>query len=311
MENAEKMKAIVATKFGSPDFLELQEVVKPLPKVNEVLIRVYAGTVTIGDALLQKVNLPLRLIFRLFGFGPKKIPGHEFAGEIEAVGKDITKFKKGDQVFGTTSGFSFGGNAEYVCLPEEWSKGVMALKPENMSFEEAACVPIGGMTALHILRKANIQEEQDVLIYGASGSVGTFAVQLAKAFGANVTGVCSSKNLELVKSLGADRVIDYTKEDFFRRPETYNVIFDAVRKISKSKCKRSLKKNGIFISVSSSVSESLEKLNFLKQLAESGKLKSVIDRSYPLEKTVEAHKYVDTGRKRGNVVITIHQGSNM
>ncbi|MFX0184914.1 MAG: NAD(P)-dependent alcohol dehydrogenase [Candidatus Hodarchaeota archaeon] len=309
MENRETMAAIIATRIGSPDYLKLKEVEKPTPKDNEVLIRVHAATVTIGDVIMQKLRFPLWLIFHLFGMKRKKIPGHELAGTIAVIGKDVTKFQVGDQVFGTTSGFSVGANAEYVCLPEEWSKGVLELKPTNMTFEEAAAVPIGGMTALHILRKGNIQSGEKVLVYGASGSVGTFAVQIAKAFGAEVTGVCSTTNLDLVRSLGADKVIDYTHEDFTKNNVTYDVIFDAVRKISAKSCKNSLAKNGTFLSASSSTSESNEKLVFLKQLIEAGKIKSAVDRRYPLEQVPEAHRYVEKGHKKGNVVISVVQNN--
>lgn len=311
MERKEKMKAIVATKIGSPDFLELKEIEKFTPKDNEVLIRVHAATVTIGDVIMQKLRFPLWLIFHLFGMKRKKIPGHEVAGIIEAIGSAVTKFKVGEEVFGTTTGLSFGANAEYVCLPEEWSKGVLALKPTNMTFEEAAAVPIGGMTALHILRKGNIQSGQKVLVYGASGSVGTFAVQIAKAFGAEVTGVCSTTNLELVRSLGADKVIDYTQEDFTKNSEVYDVIFDAVRKISAKSCKNSLAKNGTFLTARSPTSESNEKFLFLKELIEAEKFNSAIDRRYPLDQVPEAHRYVDTGRKKGNMIIEIdHNNKN-
>ncbi|MFW9904318.1 MAG: NAD(P)-dependent alcohol dehydrogenase [Candidatus Thorarchaeota archaeon] len=302
------MRAIVCTKFGSPEFLELREVDNPIPKGNEVLIKVHASTVTIGDVIFQKLRLPLWLIFRLFGMKRKKIPGHELAGIIEAVGNDVKQFKEGDPVYGTTTGLSFGANAEYVCVPEEWKMGVLALKPTNMTYKEAAAVPVGGMTALELLRNGNIQSRQKVLIYGASGSVGTYAVQLAKYhFNAEVTGVCSTANLELVKSLGADTVIDYTQEDFTQNGETYDVIFDAVRKISAKSCKNSLANDGMFLSVSSSTSETKEKLESLTKLIEDGKIKAAIDRCYPLGQVAKAHRYVEKGHKKGNVVIKVMQ----
>ena len=299
------MKAVIQTKSGPPEVLEVREIDKPIPKDNEVLIKIHAGTVTIGDVFFRKLPSAAFLLFQLFGFKRKKIPGHELAGVIEEVGKNVTKFKKGDQVFGTTTGLKYGGNAEYICVPEKWKQGLIEFKPANISFEEAACVPIGGMSALYILKQGNIQSGQKVLVYGASGSVGTYGVQLAKSFGAEVTGVCSTSNLEMVKSLGVDKVIDYTKEDFTKVSETYDVIFDAVRKISSSQVRNMLKRDGIFLSIKSPTKETTENLIFLKDLIEEGKLKPAVDRIYPLEDIVDAHRYVEKGRKRGNVAITI------
>lgn len=299
------MKAIITTRYGSPDDLKLQEVEKPRPKDDELLIRVRAATVTAGDVMLRSLPFPVWLLLRLFmGLKRKRTPGHEFSGEVEAIGKDVTRFRKGDQVFGTTTGLSAGANAEYLCLPQEWKGGVLAHKPANLTHEQAAAVPVGAMTALYLLQKGNIESGQDVLIYGASGSVGTYAVQLAASFGAHVTGICSTRNVDLVKSLGAEKVVDYTKDDFTESGETYDLVFDAVGKASPSAGKRVLAENGAYVSVRSTTGESLANLNTIKALIEAGKISPVIDRSFPLEQTAEAHRYVETGHKIGNVVIT-------
>lgn len=305
----QEMKAIVCTEYGQPEVLKLVEIAKPTPKDDEVLVKIFATTVHIGDTRIRKADpFLVRFVFGLLK--PKKnlILGMEISGEIEAIGKNVTSFKVGDKIFAYT-GFKFGGYAEYICLPEKsksfTKNGLLALKPENLSFEEAAAVPGGGLTALKNLQKANIGKGQKILINGASGSLGTYAIQLAKYYGAEVTAVCSEKNFELVKSIGADKVIDYTKEDFTKSNEKYDIVYDAVMKSTKSKCKNILKENGVFLNNSQLQKTEEKDLLFLKDLIESGKMKPVIDRIYSMEQIVEAHEYVDKGHKKGNVVITI------
>lgn len=302
------MKAIVATQYGGPEVLQLKEIEKPTPKDNEVLIKVHATTVTAADFRMRSFTVPAAVwIPARLALGITKprqpIFGSELAGVVEAVGKNVTRFKVGDQVFASTLTENFGGYAEYKCLPE---KAMMAIKPANISYEEAAALPIGATTALRMLRKGNIKRGQKVLIYGASGSVGTYAIQLAKYFGAEVTGVCSTANLEMVKSLGADHVIDYIKDDFSTIEERYDVIYDTVAKFPKSQYSKVLAPNGTFVSMAKlETKENMENLLSIKDLVEAGEIKVVIDRCYPLEEMVEAHRYVDAGHKKGNVVISV------
>ena len=329
------MKAIVCAKFGPPDVLRLQEVAKPTPGDNEVLIRIHATTVTAGDCELRSLKFPIvfRLIIRIYvGLirrGPM-ILGQEFAGEIEAVGKEVTRFRKGDSVIGWT-GFSLGAYAEYKCLPEN---GVLAIKPPTMSYEQATALPVGGLEAVYFLRRASIQSGQKVLIYGAGGSIGTFAIQIARYFGADVTGVDSTGKLDMLRSIGADHVIDYTKEDVTRSGETYDVIFDVIGKSPFSRSIQSLTPNGCYLLANPrmfqrvrarwmsrrsgkkvipwaarSASEYTGDFKFLTELIKAEKLQTVIDSCYPLAQAAEAHRYAETGHKKGHVVITVVQNN--
>ncbi len=307
------MKVAFCTKYGPPEVVKLTKFDKPTPKDNEVLIKIHATTLHKGDSRMRGLDIPgpffmpilarLFLGFRRVGNG---ILGMELAGVIESVGKNVSKFKKGDEVWASTVWAGFGGHAEYKTMKED---GVLTLKPSNMTFEEATVIPGGGITTLGVIKMANIKSGQKMLIYGASGSVGTFAIQLAKSLGAEVTGVCSTTNLEFVKSLGADKVIDYKTTDFTELDETYDIIFDAVD-LYKGDYKKSLKETGIYLNIDKSSDKIKKKdvlslLKELKELCEAEKLKAVIDRTYSLDQIVEAHKYVDSYRKKGNVVITV------
>ncbi|GJM34903.1 MAG: alcohol dehydrogenase [Saprospiraceae bacterium] len=328
--DSSKMKAIVCTKYGSPDVLQLQEVDKPIPEDNEVLIKIKATTVTAADSMMRRADPFISRFFLGFMRPKNAITGTGFAGEIVSIGKKVKQFKIGDSVFGET-GTNFGANAEYVTMSEE---GVLLKKPASLSYEEAAPITDGALTSLNFLQEmAKTQSGQSVLIIGASGSLGTAAVQLAKHFGAEVTGVCSTTNLELVKSLGADKVIDYTQVDFTQNGQTYDIIYDTVGKHSFSHCKTSLTQQGIYLSpvlgfsllfqmIWTSIfgskkamfsatglrpaAELRKLLKELKSLFLTGQMKSVIDKCYPLEQVAEAHRYVDTGHKKGNVVIAVH-----
>ncbi len=323
------MKAIIWTKYGPPEGLQLSEVEKPSPKDNEVLIKIHATTVTAGDCEMRRLDLPFMFgpILRVFNGirRPKRITilGQELAGEIEAVGKDVSRFEVGDEIFASTD-FFMGGYAQYKCMPED---GMLVIKPTNMSFEEAASVPLGGLNALHFLRKGNIQSGHKVLINGSGGSIGTMGVQLAKHYGAEVTAVDTKTKLSMLRSLGADHVIDYTSEDFTKSDETYDIIVDVVGKAPISRAMKLLSENGIYVLGNLSFSlifrgkwnswrsgkkleretadYKIEDFNYLRELIEVGTIKTVIDRTYPLEEMVEAHRFVETGQKIGNVVITV------
>lgn len=331
------MKAIVWSEYGPPDVLQLQEVETPTPTEDQVRIRIHATTVTTGDCEQRSLDLPLWYALTLRAYAglrrPTRLPilGMELAGEIESVGQDVRRFHKGDQVFAATGFLGMGTCAEYICLPEEPEGGALVEKPANMTYEEAAAVPVGGLEALCFLKQGEIQSGQKVLINGAGGTIGTFAVQLASYFGAEVTAVDSAAKLDMLRSLGADRVIDYTQDDFAKNDETYDLILDIVGQGSFSGCIGSLKQNGRYLIANPGPSQMLqgrwisltsskkvifgaadnktEDLVYLKELIEAGKLRTIIDRSYPLKQTAEAHSYVETGRKKGHIVITVGRGN--
>ena len=304
------MKAVIYTQYGTPEVLRQVDMPTPQPGPKEILVRVHASTVAAADARLRASRfpplfwLPARLIFGLFK--PKKqILGHEWAGTVVEKGKEVSRFEVGDEVFGTTTLLKRGAYAAYVCIPESWKNGVVGHKPTNLSFQEAAAIPIGGMTALFLLEKAQLMKGHQVLIYGASGSVGSYAVQIARHLGAKVTAVCSTRNVELMQGLGADQIIDYKQEEYTSRVSEFDVVLDAVGKTSLAKARPVLKPSGNYVSVNMMTREKETHLGKLKQMAEQGHLKPVIDRSYPLENIVEAHAYVDQGHKQGNVVVEV------
>ncbi len=304
------MKAVVYEKYGAPDVLKLKDIDKPKPKDDEILVKVIATTVAAADVRLRSSNFPplfwfpVRLMLGLFR-PKKKILGHEFSGIVEEIGKDVTKFKVGDSVFGTTTMLSTGAYAEYVCVPQKWKSGVVALKPNNLNYQQAAALPIGAMAAMYLLDKENLESGQNVLVYGASGCVGSYAVQIADQKGASVTGVCSSSGFEMVKSLGAEKLIDYKKEDYSKCGEKFDIVFDAVGKTDKSKAKKVLKAGGSFVSVKMITKEKDENLLRIKEMAEKKEIIPFIDRHFKLNEIVKAHEYVDQGIKKGNVIIDI------
>ncbi|WP_022883739.1 NAD(P)-dependent alcohol dehydrogenase [Glaciibacter superstes] len=303
------MKAVVCTSYGSPDVLQIREIEKPEPGDKEVLIKVFATTAHFGDTRIRRADpFLVRLVYG--AFTPKKdlVLGLEVSGVVESIGNAVTNFKEGDEVFAFT-GFGLGGNAEYRCLPAgvgtPHRKGLVAPRPENVTHEESAAVPAGGLTALKNLQKAGIREGQRILINGASGSLGTYAIQLAKHYGAEVTAVCSTRNLDLVKSLGADKVIDYSKEEFTQTHDEYDVVYDAVMKSSASLCRGILKQRGVYLNNTRISGPEHADLLLLKDLVEQGRLKPVLDGTYSIDDIADAHRYVDSGRKRGNVALTV------
>ena len=294
------MLAAICTRYGAPDVIQVKEIAQPEIKENEILIKVHASTVSSGDCVVRDCPGYARVVFGLSRLR-KPVLGAECSGQVCKVGSKVTKYKVGDQIFALT-GMKFGAHAEYICLPE---KGILTLKPKNASDIEAAALAFGGTSALHFLRKGKISEGEKVLIYGASGSVGTYAVQLARYFGAKVTAVCSTKNIKLMNFLGAHHVIDYTREDFTQTQTEYDLIFDAVGKNKKLNVKKALAEKGRYVSVTKGFArEHVDDLIFLKELFEAGEIKAIVDRVYPFEQIVKAHEYVDLGHKTGNVVLT-------
>jgi len=296
------MKAVIQKRAGTPDRLVLADMPQPVPEPNEVLVRIHAASVTRGDVVMRKMP---RLLARLFGEAPRSIPGNEFAGQVEATGENVVNFKIGDRVFGTTSGLTQGSYAEYLCVPED---AIVTQIPSNVGYEEAAPIPVGAMTALHFLQAGEVGAGTRVLINGAAGSVGSYAVQIAKQLGAHVTGVASTSNVELVASLGADDVVDYTKEDFAEGDQKYDVIFDAAGKTTAKKTEGVLAEPGRFVTTQTRRRENIEELRTVRDMVARGAVKAVVDRSFTLDQISDAHRYVEEGRKRGNVVVVVAHG---
>jgi NADPH:quinone reductase-like Zn-dependent oxidoreductase len=312
------MKAVIYTEYGPPSVLKITEWERPRPKNHEILVRVKASTVSAGVIWVRQGQYPGSWLFtfllRLFnGIRRPKHPilGYEFSGVVEAIGAGVSSFKPGDEVYGTTTGLDNGAYAEYLCVPEKWKLGVVKLKPQSLGFKEAAALPVGGMTALQLLQKTGLKKGQRVLIYGASGSVGTYAVQIAKYWGANVSAACSPSNGEWIRNLGAEAILDYHNLDFLPEKEKFDVVFDAVGKFEKRTLKLLLKKRGTFSSVKSLTRESLEMLEALEKMVEAGALNPVIDCTYALDEIVAAHEYVDLGHKKGNVVVICDASSGI
>ncbi|MFW5687958.1 MAG: NAD(P)-dependent alcohol dehydrogenase [Spirochaetota bacterium] len=300
------MKAILSTRSGPPEVLHYRDREKPTPGPNELLVRVRGATVARGDVVMRRMpRIVLRIVGALAGFKPMDTPGVEYAGDVVEVGDRVTAFRVGDAVCGTATGLRHGANAEFVCVPERPKQGVIVRKPEAVSYEDSAAAVVGGMTALQLVKRAGVRSGDRVLVNGASGSVGSYVVQLAKHVGAEVTGVCSASNVEMVRSIGADHVIDYTREDFTQGAAKYDVIVDAVGKTSKRRCRGALEADGRYVSSRAPTKEVAEELEYVQKLVESGEIRVVVDSEYPLERIVEAHRYVETGHKHGNVLVRV------